>query len=125
MNNVSQQRALLTEQSALKHNLFFEIQTHLEIYISGTKGLVFYLFLLLSQPIPHRSYDLRHLPKCGVGVLAFNGSLGVPEEQGVRRHWLLGLIGILLLLLFGRLWLLTCVRGGTLFTNHLADRDLL
>ena len=59
-----------------------------------------YLFLLLSQSVPHGGDYLGYIAEGGVGILSFNGCLGVPEEQSVGWHGLGGLIGILLLLLF-------------------------
>lgn len=59
-----------------------------------------HLLLLLSQTVPHGSNDLGHLPKRGIGVLAFDSCLGITEEQCVSRNWLLGLIGIFFLLAF-------------------------
>lgn len=59
-----------------------------------------YLFLLLSKPVPHGGNYFGYISKSGVGILSFNGRLGVSEEQGVGRHRFRGLIRILLLLLF-------------------------
>lgn len=56
-----------------------------------------YLFLFLSQAVPHRCHNLWHLPEGGTGVLAFNCCLGVPEEEGIRWNRLLWLIGVFLL----------------------------
>lgn len=58
-----------------------------------------YLLLLLPQPVPHGGHDLGYVSEGGVGVLALDGCLGVSEEEGVGRHGLGGLVGVLLLLL--------------------------
>lgn len=66
-----------------------------------------YLFLLFSQAIPHGGHDLRHFPKGGVRVLGFDVGLGVSKEQGVGRHRLHRLVGVLSLFFlwrFGFLW---------------------
>lgn len=75
-----------------------------------------HLFLLLSQSVPHGGHDFGYISKGGVGILSLNGCLGVSEEQGVGRHGLCGLIGILLLLLF---------LGFGLGLHHLRRRPLL
>lgn len=56
-----------------------------------------YLFLLLSQAVPHGCHNLWHLPKRGVGVLTFNCCLGVPEEKGIRWNRLLWFVWVFLL----------------------------
>lgn len=58
-----------------------------------------YLFLLLPQAVPHGGHYFGDVSKGGVGVLPLDGRLGVPEEQGVRRHGLRRFIGVLLFLL--------------------------
>ena len=70
------------------------------VFVSVSKGHVPYLFLFLPQSIPHGRHDLGHVSEGGVGVLAFNGRLCVSEEQGVGRHGLLRLVGVLLLFAF-------------------------
>lgn len=62
-----------------------------------------HLFLLFSQAVPHGRHYFGHISKGGTGILPLDGSLSVSEEESVGRHWLLWLIGVLLLLL---LWIL-------------------
>jgi hypothetical protein len=37
------------------------------------------------QGVPHGSDNLRHFTERSVGILTFDGGLGVPEEKSVRR----------------------------------------
>lgn len=79
-----------------------------------------HLLLLLSQAVPHRGNNLGNFPEGSVGVLPLNSSLGVSEEQGVCRHWLLRLIWILLLLFLWSLGLLCWIYGRwALLPNYL------
>ena len=64
-----------------------------------------YLFLFLSEAVPHGGHYLGHLSKGSIGVGALDGCLGVSEEQGVGRNWFRGFVGVLLLLLLGGLGL--------------------
>lgn len=94
-------RLTLSSSCSCAHELIFESR---------------YLFLLLSQSVPHGGDYLRYVSERGVGVLSFNGCLGVSEEQGVGWHGLRGLVGILLLLLF---------LGFGLGLHHLRRRPFL
>ena len=86
-----------------------------------------HLFLLLAETVPHGGHDLGHLAEGGVGVLALDGGLGVSEEQRVRRHRLLRLVGVLLLLLLWSLGLLGGIHGrGPLLPDDLStEHDLI
>lgn len=81
------------------------------------------MFLFFSETVPHGGHDLGDVSKGGVGVLAFNSSLSIPEEQRVRRHGLLRLVRILLLLLLLRFGFgLHHVRGRPLLARELKGK---
>lgn len=42
-----------------------------------------HLFLLFSQAVPHGGHYFGHIPKGGTGILPFDGSLSVSEEESV------------------------------------------
>ena len=54
-------------------------------------------FCSSPEAVPHGGHDFGDLPEGGAGVLALDGRLGVPEEEGVGRDGLLRFVGVLLL----------------------------
>lgn len=96
-------------ESSLQKPLVPEAESNITPLVPGPKvrensnGTKAHLFLLFSQAVPHGGHNFGNIPKGGTGVLPLDGSLSVSEEESVGRHWLLWLIGILLLLL---LWIL-------------------
>lgn len=87
-------------------------------------GHILYLFLFLSEAVPHGRHNLGDIPKGSIGVLALDGCLGVSEEECIGRHGFLWLIGVLLLLLLLRFGFgLHHFCGGTLLTVYLEKRE--
>lgn len=45
-----------------------------------------YVFVLRIEGVPHGGDDFRHIAETGARVLSLDSRLGIPEEEGVRRH---------------------------------------
>lgn len=87
----------------------------LQIFLFRCFSLLLVDVLMLGlQRVPHRSDDLGNFTEARIWILSFYRSLGISEEQCVRRNGLLRFVGISFLLLFLRFWfpLIFCCNVG-------------